>query len=101
MNKKSALVNFAALILPLFMAVPALYGVFVFLYRPQIFLTLMCAAILIGFALFFMAKFSVYKAGNLMSFGYAKMTATMRHLYLAGYFLMLFGGCSILVWTLI
>lgn len=96
MNKKSALANVAVLVLPLIVAAPISYGIFVFLYRPRVFLASMCALILAGLVLLFLAKLPLYRLRLFFTFGFAGMSARERLFYLLGYLFMLIGVAGVL-----
>ena len=53
----------------------------------------------LGFAMFAAAKLSVMRTGVLFSFGPARMTRSMRHLYFGGYVLIACSALLVLVFT--
>ena len=57
--------------------------------------------VIVGLAMFVVAKLSVIRRGVLVSFGSQRMSPTMRRLYRLGWVLMLPGGIVTLLWTLV
>ena len=50
-----------------------------------------------GFILFSLAKYSMFKQGDWLTFGSSKMTPRNRFLYRAGYILMMLAAISVLI----
>ena len=61
---------------------------------PHLVVSAILLALALGFTSFAIAKFSVIRKGKLVSFGPKRMTSTMRHCYIAGYFVI---GCACLL----
>ena len=91
MRNGELLLNWLFALGPLLLGMPIIWFTGLALEAPSFVFYLMVTLFILGFGLFFSAKLSVIKAGNMFSFGTVKMNKKYKVMYMTGYVIMVLG----------
>ena len=85
MRKGELIINYALILIPLFVGISVLLSISIFIAMPSLATSLMVALFLVGFISFATAKYSVISQNLFYTFGSSNMNKTNRMAYYFGY----------------